>query len=232
MTESMIISLSNTKGGVGKSTLAVHLAIWLHDQGFRTALLDADKQRSSSQWVAEAEPSISVRVASTPEECLSEVTGLAKSHDFVVADSSGGLDELSRSLALLADLVLLPLCPSILDLRSLQRAVTILHYAQGINRGRPDATLILNKFRSRDRISRELRTAAPGLAVTVATTVIRDLQAYRDAAGQGTVVTRMGKRAKEAKEEIDQLFASLFPQVVSASDHKEKILTTKEVVHG
>jgi len=55
-------------------------------------------------------------------------------------------------------------------------------YAQQINGGRPDGRLVLNKMRTRDTISRELRAAAPGLGVGVAGTVIRDLQAYRDAA--------------------------------------------------
>ena len=54
----MMIVCANSKGGVGKSTLATHLAVWLFDQGFQTALLDTDKQRSSSQWIAEAEPQI------------------------------------------------------------------------------------------------------------------------------------------------------------------------------
>ena len=58
----MNIVFANTKGGVGKSTLAVHLAVWLHDQGKKVALVDADKQRSSSPWVTEAEPKLTTRV--------------------------------------------------------------------------------------------------------------------------------------------------------------------------
>ena len=40
----MIIAMTNSKGGVGKSTLAVHLAAWWHEQGARVALVDADVQ--------------------------------------------------------------------------------------------------------------------------------------------------------------------------------------------
>lgn len=65
--------------GVGKSTLAVHLAVWLFDRGYKTALLDADKQRSSSQWIGEAEAGVTVRTADTPEMCLSEAQELARS---------------------------------------------------------------------------------------------------------------------------------------------------------
>src|SRR5713226_9457520 len=108
-------------------------------------------------------------------------------------------------------LALLPITPSILDLRSVQRATGILRYAQGINAGRPNGRLLLNKIRTRDTISRELRAAAPGLGVEVAANVIRDLQAYRDAAQQGTVVTRMIRKAKHAADEMEKLWAELFP---------------------
>ena len=225
----MNIVLTNTKGGVGKSTLAVHFAVWLYDQGAKVALLDTDKQRSSSQWIAEAESQVTTRTATTPEECLSELQGLSRTHDFVVGDGPGGLDDVSRTLLLLADLALLPITPSILDLRSVQQAMSILRYAQGINSGRPSGRLLLNKIRTRDTISRELRAAAPGLGVNVATNVIRDLQAYRDAAQQGTVVTRMIRKAKHAAEEMEKLLAELLPDTAAT---QPDCSSNKEVING
>lgn len=205
----MLIVTANTKGGVGKSTIAVHLAVWLHDRGFKTALLDADKQRSSSVWVAEIDPAITVETADTPEECLAKAQGLIESHDMVVGDGPGGLDDISRTMLLLADLALLPISPSVLDLRSVQQATSILRYAQGINKGRPEGCLILNKMRTRDTISSELKNAAPTLGVRCATNVIRDLQAYRDAAQQGSVVSRMGKKNAQAAADLTALFHEL-----------------------
>jgi chromosome partitioning protein len=205
----MMIVFANTKGGVGKSTLATHLAVWLHDNGYKTGLLDTDKQRSSSEWLAEAEPGIAVRVADTPENCLSEAQNLIQSCDFVVGDGPGGLDDLSRTLLILANLAIFPISPSILDLRSVQQATGILRYAQGINKGRPEGRLVLNKMRTRDKISRELRQAAPQLGLSVAEHVIRDLQVYRDAAQQGTVVSRLGRKGRHAAMEIDALFSEV-----------------------
>ncbi len=205
----MFVCTANTKGGVGKSTIAVHLAAWFHDQGFRTALIDADAQRSSSQWITEVEPGITVVTTNTPDECLQKAQELLLSHDMVVGDGPGGLDDLSRTMLLLADLALLPISPSILDLRSVQQATTILRYAQGINKGKPEGCLILNKMRTRDTISRELKVAASTLGVRVASNVVRDLQAYRDAAQQGSVVSRMGKKSIEAASDMDALFHEL-----------------------
>nr|WP_232536416.1 ParA family protein [Lacipirellula parvula] len=210
-----MIVCANSKGGVGKSTLATHLAVWLFDQGFQTALLDTDKQRSSSQWIVEAEPKITIRVADTPEECLKSVQGLVSSHDFVIGDAPGGLEDLSRTLFILADLAIFPISPSILDVRSVAGATTVLRYAQGINGGRPDGRLVLNKMKTRDTISQELKVGAPQLGLQVAQHVVRDLQAYRDAAQQGTVVGRFGRKGSHAAADLDGLFRELVGDAVT-----------------
>lgn len=209
-----LIVFANTKGGVGKSTLATHFAVWLFDHGSRVALLDVDGQQSSSEWVREAEPKIAVRTPSTPEDVALEAQILLRTHDFVVADGPGGLKEESRTLLLLADLALFPVSPSILDVRSVAKATGVLKYAHAINAGRPEAKLVLNRMRKRDTISRELIEAAPNLGMGVAKSVVRDLQAYRDAAQQGTVVERMGYRGREAAEELTQLFLEILTEKV------------------
>lgn len=210
----MMLVFANSKGGVGKSTLAVHCAVWLHDLGFRTALLDTDKQRSSSVWITEAEPKITVHSADTPEECLASAQELLTSHDFLVGDAPGGLEDLSRTLLILADLAIFPISPSILDVRSVAGATSVLRYAQGINKGRPEGRLVLNKMKTRDTISRELREGASQLGLSVAAHIIRDLQAYRDVAQQGTVVSRLGKKGSSASADMDVLFEELLGREV------------------
>lgn len=206
----MIIVLANTKGGVGKSTLAVHIAVWLHDQGVATAFIDADKQLSSAQWIEEAESTIPIRTAQTPDECLEACDKLRQESGCVICDGPAGLDDVSRSLMLMADLALMPISPSILDVRSVMQATSILRYAQTINGDRPQGALVLNKMRRRDRISRELVRAVPDMGIGVATSVIRDLQAFRDAAQQGTVVSRMNGRAAAAAEDLSAFCNELF----------------------
>lgn len=211
----MLISFANTKGGVGKSTLAVHLAVWLFDQGYAVALLDCDQQRSSSQWVTEAEPTLRIATADSPEEVATKVQELRSNYDFVVCDAPGGFDDRSRTLLLVADLVLFPITPSILDLRSVAQATAVLKYAQSINGGRPDGKLVLNRMRTRDTISRDLLAEAPALGLSVARQVVRDLQPLRDAAQQGTVVKRMPARAREAATDLNNLFTELLPQAAA-----------------
>lgn len=221
----MLTVCANSKGGVGKSTIAVHLAAWVFDHGFRVGLLDTDKQRSSSQWMAEVEPSIPIRTADTPEECVLAVKELAQSCDFVVGDAPGGLEDLSRTLLILANRVIFPISPSILDVRSVAQATAVLRYAQGINAGRPEGVLVLNKMRTRDTISQELRDDAPKLGLRVAASLIRDLQAFRDAAQQGTVVTRFGRKGAQAATDVDALFTELVGSdlKVLSNDRRQKV---------
>lgn len=205
----MMVVFANSKGGVGKSTLAVHCSVWLHDRGYKTALLDADKQRSSSVWLAEAEPNVTVGLAATPEECVTNAQGLLQSHDFVIADAPGGLEDLSRTLLILADLAVFPISPSVLDVRSVVTATEVLRYAQSIRGGMPKGKIVLNKMRVRGRISNQLRSAAPTLGLEVALSVVRNLDAFCDAPQQGTVVSRLGRKAAQSAVELDELFKEL-----------------------
>ena len=93
----MIIAIANSKGGVGKSTVAVHLAAWLHEQGYRVTLADCDTQQSSSEWVREAVPGIKAVRLDNPDVILNELPLLAADTDFVIADGPGSQTETSRA---------------------------------------------------------------------------------------------------------------------------------------
>jgi cellulose biosynthesis protein BcsQ len=112
-------------------------------------------------------------------------------------------------MLILADLAILPISPSILDIRSVTQATEILRYAQELNGGRPTGKLVLNRMKSRGRISREITDTVPTLGVAVAEHFVRSLEAFVDAAQQGTVVTRMKNDPRRAKDDIDLLFQEL-----------------------
>src|SRR5947207_4350552 len=99
----MIIAVANSKGGVGKSTLAVHLAAWLDKQGHSVTLADCDTQQSSSQWIREAAPQVKALCFKDPDAILNDLPALAQETDYLVADGPGSLAETSRALLLIAD---------------------------------------------------------------------------------------------------------------------------------
>lgn len=205
----MIVATANQKGGVGKTTIAVHCCIWLRENGLRVALVDADVQSSSSVWAREIVPDLHIERLQTSEDILERVPDLASNFDMVIIDGPAGLTEVTRSTLLVADLALLPCGPSALDLRAADEAVRVVRQAQKIRNGLPKALLVPNKLQRNYRLSRELLDTAGTLGLDVAPGLgLR--QAYADAAGQGTVVWKLGSAAREAAEEVHALFKQIF----------------------
>lgn len=176
--------------------------------GRRTALVDADAQGASSVWLHEAEPAIPISRLQTPDEILDQVPRLAAQFDVLVIDGPAGLSEVTRAVLLVADLALLPCGPSVLDLRALQEAIRVVVQAQRIRGGPPQAVLVPNKLQVQYRLTQELLATVQSLGVPVLGG-LRLRQAFADAAGQGTLVWRLGLRGAAATEEITRLFEEL-----------------------
>jgi chromosome partitioning protein len=209
--EQMIVALTNSKGGVGKSTLAVHLTVWWKELGADVALVDADAQGSSSRWLKEALPHTTVLRLQTPDDILEQVPALRTRFDYVAVDGPAGLSEVTRAILLVADLALLPCGPSALDLRAVNDAIRVVKQAREIRRGSPRAVLVPNKLQIRYRLSQELLKTARALEIP-SSKPLKLRQAFADAAGQGTVVWRLGRRGGPAASEIKELFHGLFGQ--------------------
>lgn len=212
----MIIVVANSKGGVGKSTLAVHLAAWLHEQGHRVTLADCDTQQSSSEWIRESRPDIKAVRLDNPDIILNELPILAQEADYVVADGPGSQTETSRALLLRADLAIVPCKASMLEVRALAKATEVLRQAQDIRGGIPKAVIVLSMVGKTYRLTKDMKDAAAALSLPLASTALTLRQIYADAPGQGAVVWTMGSRAREAADEVDSLFREILPQAIKA----------------
>ncbi len=205
----MLVAFTNTKGGVGKSTLAAHLAIWLYDQGYRVALLDTDIQQSSAPWVRAAEPAITVATAFEMEQIQKACEDLRRSHEIVVVDTPGKENDASHTVPFLVDLTVLPLQPSKLDLRAVKDALKSIRLAQQVTGGkRPEAVFVLYLTAKGDVQTRILREQLAASGFPVAGSEVRRLNALRDACD--SAVTRLRpSEAREAKTDIHALFMEL-----------------------
>lgn len=208
----MIIALVNSKGGVGKSTLAGNLVAWLHEQGHRVVLADCDAQRSSSDWVKEAKPDIQTFHFATSDEILDNLPLLKDQADYVIADGPGSQTETSRALLMWADLAVIPCKASMFEARALAMNTAFVRQAQAIRNGQPDAIAVLTMVGRDYRLTKDMRDAAQSLDLSLAETPIALRQAYADAPGQSTFVWNMGAAARDAAEEIDALFRELLPE--------------------
>jgi len=216
----MIIAIANSKGGVGKSTLAVHLAAWLHKQGHRVTLADCDTQQSSSEWIREAVPGIHTVRLDNPDEILNDLPVLNQEANYVVADGPGSQTETSRALLLRADLAIVPCKASMLEVRALAKATEVLRQAQDIRGGKPAAVIVLSMVGRNYRLTQDMKEAAIALALPLAETSMILRQIYADAPGQGAVVWNMGNRAREAATEVELLFREILPEACTTTRKK------------
>jgi chromosome partitioning protein len=213
----MIITLVNSKGGVGKSTLAGNLAGWLTSHGRSVILADCDTQQSSSEWITEALPALHVVRLANADAVLDELPSLAHEADYVIADGPGSQTETSRALLMWADLAIMPCKASMFEARALDKNTAFVRQAQAIRKGPPEVIAVLSMVGREYRLTRDMREAAGALGLKIAETAITLRQAYADAPGQATFVWNMGYQAKGASKEIDRLFKELFPEVVEIS---------------
>jgi len=201
-----VIACVSEKGGSGKSVIASHAAGWLAERGRSVAVIDCDPQEASATWLAAAAPNIQVHRIVTADDVISRVPAIAADVDDVVADGPAGTSPVTRALMVVSDLVIIPVCPSAIDLRAAVKSVRVIREAREVRDGSPRAVLVLNRARSRYRLTTETAAALKALGEPVAKTHLRLREAYADASGQSSFVWRMGYTARPAADEITKLF--------------------------
>jgi len=217
----MVISIVNSKGGVGKSTIAGSLVGWLAEQGYSVVLADCDSQQSSSAWIRHAKPSIRIVRLANADEILDQLPILREQVDFVICDGPGSQNESSRALLLWADLAIVPTKASMFEARALELNTTFIRQAQSIRKESFKAIAVLSMVGKGFRLTRDMREAACALGLQVANQFLSLRQAYADAPGQSAFVWQLGFAGKAATAELERLFQELFSfQVAEFPDEK------------
>jgi chromosome partitioning protein len=199
----VIVALLNQKGGVGKTTLALHLAGRWAGKGRRVTVVDADPQGSALDWSearAAAGSAQRFGVIGLARETLHrELPALAADVDHLVIDGAPRTTGLARSALLAADLVLVPAMPSPLDGWASAEMLRLITEARVF---RPDlrARLVLNRCATRTVIARETVDALedqdpPLLASRIGQRVI-----FADAARTGSLVDELDPGCLAAAE--------------------------------
>jgi chromosome partitioning protein len=162
-----VIAVVALKGGVGKTTTAVYLSLVMATAGQRVVLADADRQTSALRWADEAGglgDSVLTVGATTPE-ALRGLRELAAGAEVVIDTPPGDL-RLVRAALSRADVALIPVRPTMLDLDRLGETLD-----EVANAAVP-GVILLTQVRSRTRSLASARSALDELGLPLLDTVI------------------------------------------------------------
>ena len=195
-----VISLVTQKGGSGKSTLCISLAVAAKEAGYSVCILEMDKQATVTQWRQErsvAEPEVGQIDAARLEEVIGKLQGAE--YDYVFLDTPG-IDSPGTTAAVrVADLCLIPCRPSPADLRGVKPTLATVH------RLGKEFAFVLTQTPPK---SYRVRDTAEGLKVLgmISDVSIVMRNDHQDAIGTGLGVTELNPEG-QAADEIRRLWA-------------------------
>ena len=126
-----VISFISQKGGVGKTTLAIHLAVAFAGDGMNVAIIDLDPQASSAEWKdfrADEMPGVIAIPSSRLTKVLQDLE--RSGADVVILDTAPHSEGTALDAARAADLILVPVQPSIMDLRAMRKTTDLLKHVK------------------------------------------------------------------------------------------------------
>ena len=199
------IALIAQKGGVGKTTIAVNLAV---AAGLKTALFDLDQQESAVIW-ADRRKTETPHVEFLTERRLPEALKAAEQgkFDLVIIDTPPAAGPQAFTAAQAADLILIPCRPSLVDLDAIRRTAQLVKSA-----GVPAFVVFNAAPHSATTLLEDARAIVIGAGLTPAPVVLRERSAYRASWPLGKTVVETepkGKAAKEMSELKDWVLAQL-----------------------
>lgn len=191
------------KGGSGKTTIAVHMAVCAMRQKLHTAIIDLDPQGSAYDWFLSRSDNNKLNAVQANAGQLAALLKQAKlgGADFVIIDTAPHSDSAAAITAQLADFILIPCRPARFDLKAISSTMEIVKLAK-----KPSAAVI--NAAPRGKLSEEAKDALKQQGINVIDTVLQQRAAYSHAVIDGQSVHEYEPDGKAA-EEIDELFICL-----------------------
>lgn len=216
----MIVVCGNTKGGVGKTTFTVQIALARQCAGRTVLVGDADRQASAQKTLT-----MRAEAGRKPLACVTLADGrllraqlapLAEQHDDTLIDAGGHDSEALRVAMLRSDLLVVPVQPRALDVWELEVLATIIGQAQLAreDEGRQPLRVLAALSLADPGDNRDNRDTLAALrefpALTVADAVVRRRKAVANAMAHGLAVAEMQPIDRLACDEIAQLTDNVF----------------------
>lgn len=189
------------KGGSGKTTVAVHMAVCAVRQDFHTALIDLDPQGSAHDWNESRGEEHQLDAIKASADQLAALLKQAKKAgaDLAIIDTAPHSNSSAAIAAGLADFILIPCRPSRFDLKAMGSTAEIARLA-----GTPSAVVI--NAAPRGKLAEEAQAALKQQGINLFSPVLHNRASYSHAVIDGLSVHEYEPNGKAA-EEIDSLFA-------------------------
>ena len=194
------IGVLSQKGGAGKTTLSVHLAVAAQQEGYRVAIIDLDPQATARKWGdkrQEAEP----EVVGDHAERLPQLAEAARANgaDLLIIDTAPNADRASLTAARLADFILIPCRPAAFDLEAIEATRDLAVIAK------KPAFVVLNSAPVRSAVTDEARRGLQAQGAKVCPHVLHLRVAYSHSVIDGRTAMELEPGGKAA-EEVRVLF--------------------------
>lgn len=213
----MILTVGNTKGGVGKTTLALNIAISRALAGRDVWLIDGDRQGTAQTAISiradsEIQPGIACAQYDDGSVLRSQVKQQAGKFQDIVIDAGGRDSTALRAALILSDVLLVPFQPRSYDVWALDDMASLVDEANSM-RDDLKAYAVLN-CADPGNLSVDNEEAAEAVKdvpqFEYLATPIRRRKAFANAAGQGLSVTEIKPKDKKACAELDNMLSILF----------------------
>jgi len=215
----MILTVGNIKGGVGKTTLAVNLAIIRANEGRDVLLVDGDEQ-GTAQTFTELRAALLgqpgyTAVALQGGALRTQVRQLATKYDDIVIDVGGRDTGSLRAALTISDTLLIPVQPRTFDIWAVDAIAELVAEAREIN-DRLRALLVINAadFQGKDNEDAAAALRQVGGMHMLSVTIGRR-KAFPNAASAGRAVTEQVPRDPKAVQELEALAEEIYGRVLA-----------------
>jgi len=210
----MIIVIGGIKGGSGKTTICTNLTVLRAFSGKKVLLVDADEQRSASDWSEQRElnniPTPWTTIQLVGSSVRTQILKMSSDYDDVLVDTGGRDTTSQRSALTVADIFLAPFQPRSLDVWTIGKVVNLVDEIRAVN-PKLKAYAVINRGDPNGNDNEE------------ASDIIKDAQnieylpwsigqrkAFSNAASEGIGVVELKRKDVKACNEINELYASIF----------------------
>lgn len=177
----MICAILSLKGGVGKTTTAMHLAACAVQTGSSITVVDADEERSATRWASFLNGNMPFAVVPAERDRMAQqVREIEGNRHIVIIDTPPNNREILTRAGMLAERVVVPVVPTGLDLDRMKPTLELLRDIE-VTRGSLDVAILLTRWDGRTVLAREAAAALEAYPLLPAR--IRQLTRYAQAFG-------------------------------------------------